>query len=380
MSKVSVIIPTYNGGRYIRRAIESVLTQTYQDYEIIVVDDGSTDDTAEILQPYRDRITYIYQTNQKLPVARNNGIARARGEYLAFLDSDDLFLPDQLAVQVRALDERPEVGLVASGYQIVDGNGLLLQERRPWIDRPSITLESLFFGGLAPPVAVMLRRTWFNDVGGFDPQFLYAEDVDLWYRLAQEGCAMVWAPAVVCQYRIHANNMSRSPEIHFSYHRRAVDKAFADPRMPEHLHTRRAELDANLDLAEAARLAAGGWEETAADRVRRAISTNDSLLQENGRGLAELVAGQELTVWSDGRFGEFVTGIIVNEIPTFARTLATVSAKKRFYKAYSERQAKAVRQSWFEVARLEPRWLLNRGGWSILGRSFAGLKQQQQFV
>ncbi len=96
MPTISVIIPTYNGARYIRQAIDSVLAQSYSDYEIIVVDDGSTDNTAEILWPYGDRITYLYQSNQKLPTARNNGITASKGKYLAFLDSDDLFLPDKL--------------------------------------------------------------------------------------------------------------------------------------------------------------------------------------------------------------------------------------------------------------------------------------------
>ena len=99
MPKVSVIIPTYNGAQYIKQAVDSVLAQTYDDYEIIVVDDGSTDDTAELLRPYGDRITYLYQENRKLPAARNTGIRTARGQYLAFLDSDNLFLPHKLAAQ-----------------------------------------------------------------------------------------------------------------------------------------------------------------------------------------------------------------------------------------------------------------------------------------
>jgi GT2 family glycosyltransferase len=369
MRKVSVIIPTYNGERYIKQAVDSVLGQTYGDFEIIVVDDGSTDNTAERLRLYGDRITYLYQENRKLPAARNTGIRAARGEYLAFLDSDDLFLPHKLAAQARYLDERPDVGLVASGHQYVDEAGQLLQESRPWIGRPAITLESILFGGLAPVHAVLLRRDWFDRVGGFDEQFAYCEDMDLWYRLALAGCPMVWEPAVVCQYRLHANNMSRSPETHFAYLRRALDKAFADPRLPANLRARRAELDAQIDLSEAARLLAGGWEEAAGERVRRAVAGDPGLLADDGRRLAEIVAGLQAGVWSDGRFSEFVAALLVDDLPDLSRAIAVVGAKKRFYSASGERRAADVRQAWLDVARHDPRWLFNRGGWSLLRHS-----------
>ena len=366
MPQVSVIIPTYNGELYISQAVDSVLAQSCDDYEIIVVDDGSTDNTVAALQPYRDRITYLYQANRKLPAARNAGIRATRGEYLAFLDSDDLFLPHKLAAQARCLDERPDVGLVASGHQYIDEAGRLLQESRPWIGRPTITLESILYGGLAPVHAVLLRRDWFERVGGFDEQFAYCEDMDLWYRLALAGCPMEWVPAVVCQYRVHAHNMSRSPETHFSYLRRALGKAFADPRLPDDLRARRAELDAQIDLSESARLLAGGWEEAARERVRRAAATNPALAADNGRGLAEVVTGLQSSVWSDGRFPGFVMAVMAVDIPALGRTMATITAQKRFYTAFGERRAADVRQAWLDVARHDPAWLLNRGGWSIL--------------
>ena len=369
MPKVSVIIPTYNGAKYIKQAVDSVLAQTYDDYEIIVVDDGSTDDTAELLRPYGDRITYLYQENRKLPAARNTGIRAARGQYLAFLDSDDFFLPHKLAAQARCLDERPEVGLVASGHQYIDEAGRLLQESRPWLGRPAITLESILFGGLAPVHAVLLRREWFDRVGGFDEQFTYCEDSDLWFRLALAGCLTAWLPVVVCQYRIHALNMSRSPETHFSYLRCALDKTFADPRLPDDLRRRRPQIDAQVDLSEAARLAAGGWEGAARERVQRAVATDPALAAENGRGLAEIAIGLRSSVWSDGRFPEFVTSVMAADIPALGRTMETIAAKKRFYTAFGERQAGEVRRAWLDVARRDPHWLLNRGGWSILRQS-----------
>ncbi|TLN28536.1 glycosyltransferase family 2 protein, partial [bacterium] len=111
MPRVSVIIPSYNRADMVMDAVNSVLRQTFADWELIVVDDGSQDNTREVIAAVRDeRVRYIYQDNQGLPGARNSGIRAARGEYVAFLDSDDVFLPHKLAVQVTAMDARPELG------------------------------------------------------------------------------------------------------------------------------------------------------------------------------------------------------------------------------------------------------------------------------
>lgn len=372
--RASVIIPAYNAARFIGATIDSVLAQTYRDFEIIVVDDGSTDDTAAVLRPYRDRIKYIYQANQGVTAAQNAGACLAEGHYVIFSGADDLLLPDQLAIQTRVLDERPEVGLVASGYRVIDENGRLIREVKPWVGRPTITLESAVFGGLAPPVAVMLRRSWFEQAGGFDPQLAYCEDSDLWARLALAGCVMVWAPAITSGYRVHSGNMSRAPRVHFEYHHMIADKAFADPRLPEALRAKKAERHAQLDLMEATRLLTGGGDEEARARIERAISRDPSLLADEGQRLAELVVNFQSDVWGDGRLGAFVVEMTRDTAPDFGRTLATVGAKKRFYTAFDERQAAAVRRSWFDVARHDPRWLFNRGGWSIFGQSFIGFK------
>ena len=114
MPKVSVIIPAYNAARYLPEAIDSVLTQTYQDCEIILVDDGSTDDTAEVVSRYGTRVTYVQQSNQGVGAARNTGIDLARGDYLVFQDADDVLLPGKLEVQASFLDQHPDVDAVFS--------------------------------------------------------------------------------------------------------------------------------------------------------------------------------------------------------------------------------------------------------------------------
>jgi glycosyltransferase involved in cell wall biosynthesis len=111
--QVSVVIPAYNCAAYVGQAVDSVLRQTYTDWEIIVVDDGSRDDTKLILEQYGDRIRYIYQQNQGVSIARNRGIELARGEFIAFLDADDYFLPDKIAAQIAVFAAQPNLGITS---------------------------------------------------------------------------------------------------------------------------------------------------------------------------------------------------------------------------------------------------------------------------
>src|SRR4028118_1349040 len=140
--QVSVIIPAYNGDRYIAQAVESVISQTYKNWEIIVVDDGSTDDTRQALQPYFDRIRYVYQENQGVAAARNRGIQESRGELIAFLDQDDFFLSDKLAGQVALFDAQPSLGIVNSGWRIVKEQGESIFYVTPWGNLPPLEFKT----------------------------------------------------------------------------------------------------------------------------------------------------------------------------------------------------------------------------------------------
>jgi glycosyltransferase involved in cell wall biosynthesis len=143
MPRVSVIIPTYNCDRFLPEAIDSVLMQTYQDYEIIVIDDGSTDQTCQVLEAYKHKIRYFYQQNQGSAVARNLGIKQAKGEFIAFLDADDFWLlPEKLAEQVNCFEQQPSLGSVHTGWRIVDGGGKKIIDVEPWRDVPDLDLES----------------------------------------------------------------------------------------------------------------------------------------------------------------------------------------------------------------------------------------------
>jgi glycosyltransferase involved in cell wall biosynthesis len=127
MPRISVIIPTYNSAQYIREAIDSVLSQTYRDYEIIVVDDGSKDNTAEVLREYGDKILYLYQENAGTNPARSRGLKEAKGEYIALIDADDKWLPDKLQEQVEFMDVSPEINLLFSDFYNFNENGTFEQ-------------------------------------------------------------------------------------------------------------------------------------------------------------------------------------------------------------------------------------------------------------
>jgi glycosyltransferase involved in cell wall biosynthesis len=208
--QVSVIIPVYNGDRYIVQAVESALGQTFTNLEIIVVDDGSTDRTPQVLHPYFDRIRYIYQKNQGVAAARNLACQLAQGEFLAFLDADDYFLPSKLEKQLACFEANPTLDMVQTGWVIVDETGREISAVKPWQQASKLDLESFVLYKCVRPSAIILRRKWWDKLGGFDSQFLLAEDLDFALRLALKGCKAVWLEEILTCYRQHNSNIMSS--------------------------------------------------------------------------------------------------------------------------------------------------------------------------
>lgn len=183
---VSVVIPLYNARDVIRDTIESVFAQTYHDYEIVVIDDGSTDGSGDVLRAYGDRLRYIQQPNGGVAQARNRGIAASLGRYIALLDHDDLWEPDKLAKQVAVLDEQPAVGMVVTDVSHIDRAGRPMNQLGPAY-QPQHEFARLFVQGFVPtPSATLIRTAILRAVGGFDEQFNSAgmDDHELWTRIA----------------------------------------------------------------------------------------------------------------------------------------------------------------------------------------------------
>ena len=232
-STISVIIPTYNCDRYIQQAIESVLQQQNCQYEVIVIDDGSTDSTSEVLQPYQGRIRYIKQQNQGVAAARNHGIAIAQADIIAFLDADDYFLPNKLARQGAIFSKRPDLGIVHSGWQRVDSFGNKLLDVRPWEKIPELTLDTWLHHKPVLPSAMMFRREWLQYVGGFDPRFPPAEDTDLVLKLALKGCKSTWLRQITVCYRQHEQSAMHKGLPQARSLSAVIDDFFAQPNLPD---------------------------------------------------------------------------------------------------------------------------------------------------
>ena len=184
--RVSVIIPAYNVAWCVRRAVDSALAQSLREVEVIVINDGSTDETLQVLAAYGDAIQVIDQVNGGMSHARNVGIRAARGQYVAFLDADDWWLPEKLARQIELMESRPEIGFCSTAARVENPQGELLNLWR--CHRVSgDMLETIFAhnaaiaGGCS---AVMVRRELFEQVGLFDETLRGFEDPDLWMRLA----------------------------------------------------------------------------------------------------------------------------------------------------------------------------------------------------
>lgn len=183
-SKVSVVVPAYNNADYTVETVESVLGQTYKNREIIVVDDGSTDDTREALEKFGDEIRYIYKENGGACSARNLGIGLSTSEYVACLDCDDLWLPEKLEYSVAVLEQDPDLALSFSSCYLIDGVGEItgLVECKAGSPR---TYKELLYNNYITAATVVMRRSCIERVGLFDEQIFIPADWDLWLRLTR---------------------------------------------------------------------------------------------------------------------------------------------------------------------------------------------------
>jgi glycosyltransferase involved in cell wall biosynthesis len=210
---VSVIIPTYNRRELVQGAVDSVLDQTYGDYEIIVVDDGSQDGTGEIIAAcYGDRVRYVYQENAGESAARNRGIALARGTLVALLDSDDIWLRDKLARQVPLLERSPQAGVVFCQALLVDALDRSLDVPPAGHDLvpDDLKLESLLFRNTITASTALIRRSALREVGGFDQTVRFGEDWELWLRL-RERWDFAFLPEPLVRVRVHKDTQCRFP-------------------------------------------------------------------------------------------------------------------------------------------------------------------------
>lgn len=282
---VSVVIPVYNNSRFIADAVKSALNQTLSWFEIIVVNDGSPD-TPELeaaLQPYLPRVRYFRQENRGPSAARNLGVRESIGRYVAFLDSDDLWLPDHLAEQVRSLQSDSGLGLIYTNYSQIDRDGYTQAGFDPVRQDGPVTFENLL--ALRCTVitsSAVVRRELLLGTYPFDEQMRRCEDFDLWLRLAGNGVKMAYNPRVH-MLRRRTNGLSSDRELMTRARREVYEKVQATlpltPAQTNIVTSRLRELDKEIEIEAAKRhLRAGSYAEAlAAVKHARSLSPDRRL-------------------------------------------------------------------------------------------------------
>ena len=234
MPLVDVIIPAYNAAKYLPVAIESVMAQTFEDWRILLVDDGSTDNTAEVVAPFLERlgpkIRYIKQPNSGVSAARNNAIRNATGEFLALLDADDVWLPCRLRESLKSFEGRPQVGVAYGFLSRITPDGTIVdtfaQRQKNGEGRiaPYIYMRRVDM----PCSTITVRKRCIDEVGMFDETLAATEDRDLWLRIAfKYEVALV--PEVIALYRISSDSLTGNPERMLNAQVRFIEKHYGAP-------------------------------------------------------------------------------------------------------------------------------------------------------
>jgi glycosyltransferase involved in cell wall biosynthesis len=239
--QVSVIIPTYNSARFLAEAIDSVLAQSFKDFEIVVIDDGSTDETKALMLRYGPPVRYIYQENSGVAEARNRGIKESRGRYVAFLDADDTWFPNKLERQVGSLenpDNKDSCRICYSAFAVVDSDLSPLFENRS--QRRASALEDLLLRGniVGSICTVLAERSLFSTAGGFDRALSQCADWDMWVRLAAHT-EFLYIDEPLVTDRHHGAMMSKNAALLESDSLLVLKKGFEMTGLEQSLRARR---------------------------------------------------------------------------------------------------------------------------------------------
>lgn len=373
MLTVSVIIPAYNQGHFLAEAVNSVLAQTYPHVEVIVVDDGSTDDTAVVARSFTDpRVRYVYKQNGGLSSARNEGLRHAQGQYISYLDSDDCFLPEKLAMLVGEMDAHSAVGFVAGQAIPVDEHGRHVGKK---FDTPLPTdTKQLLLGNPLHVGSVLVRRDWQEKVGFFDETLRSYEDWDMWLRLAQAGCQMRYVPQPVSLYRFHTAQMTRDGRQMTTATFAVLDKLFADPTLPPDWQAMKDRAYSQANLRKTAQAYRNRDYDTGQESLRQAIALDPSLMADEGAALARhFAAWVELPKTSDKfAFLEDIYHHLPPELtPLQARRKQELgrAAMQVAFEAYEKKEMAETRTAVRRAFRYQPGWLANRGALAIFLRS-----------
>jgi glycosyltransferase involved in cell wall biosynthesis len=246
---VTAVMPAYNAERFVEQAITSILGQTYSPVECVVVNDGSTDGTAAVIDRLArlapDRVRCLHTDNHGVASARNTALRAARGEYVAFLDADDLWMPDKLARQVEALQGCPSVGMVYTGLHLVDEEGRFIGRMRPASPEVGLRNTLLMERPVMSLMSALVRRDVLDRVGLFDPRLSTSADCDLVCRIALSHRVLALRDALYL-WRLHGGGMHLNPGATEHDMRIVFGKLFENERLPDELRALRARAYGNL--------------------------------------------------------------------------------------------------------------------------------------
>lgn len=233
--KVSVVIPTCNNARLLGETLDSVMQQANESFEVIVVDDGSTDDTAGTVARYGEKARYIFQENEGPSSARNRGLDLVRGKFVIFMDSDDLMLPAKISDHLRVLEADASLDFCHSGWQLVDADKALLETIEPWRRSPVLDLEGCLNCHPFYLPAIMFRASTLRNAGGFQHHLRQAEDIDFILRLMLQGAKAVWLRRPTILYRQHRNSLTRRTRERVESVNQVFGAFFSRPDLPSNV-------------------------------------------------------------------------------------------------------------------------------------------------
>ncbi len=370
---ISIIIPAYNQGHYLASAVQSCLQQTYPEFEIIIIDDGSTDDTRQVVESFEyPAINYIYQSNRGLSGARNTGIRHSSGEFLTFLDSDDRFLPEKLALLVDEMLRNPDLGFAAGQALLIDQNGNPIPST--FDSQLPAPLSQLALGNPFHVGSVLLRSRWREKIGFFDETLRSYEDWDFWLRLALANCPMAVVSKPVSLYRFHTAQMTRNGAQMTNANMAVLQKVYSRTDLPQDWLAIKPLAYSHAHLRAAAHGFLASDFVFAHQHLRQAVELNPELLENGGKKLQQVFAAWTTLPKSSDTIS-FLDRIYVNlpnELTFIARNrrqLVANAALQQAFREYHRKNFPAARTAAWKAFWLQPGLFRNYGAFSILIKS-----------
>ena len=373
---VSVIMPTHNRSDYLSAAIDSVLKQTYRDIELIVIDDGSTDNTHGVLNQICDsRLVLIKQTQSGRSAARNKGIQFARGRFIAFLDDDDLYLPTKIECQVHFLERNQSTDLVGCGAELINSKDLIIGSYDAWNQQPHLSLHNCIYSCPLIPSTIMIRRNSLAKLDCFfDKEVEPAEDKDFFLRLLIKKCTFSWLPKCLVSYRIHNSNSQNDGIAYHLAKKKLLSKLFSDLSLPNQVMEEKEKIYCHYYLGDSALCYATGQLDQAKEYFKQASVYDPHMTDGHIPDFVTLFVAFSKTfhVNSSLNYLDFVFDnlpIELNRLKQFRNRAVSAFYMQDVFESTTGSGFNVIKTIikgiWFD-----PNWILNWGVWVRLFREF----------